>query len=99
MNNITLEQAQQVAAVEIERLKNVPRLIGHDFGPVELVRDDILTWTFVSASQKLQAEGCVPGAIFVRVDKRDGHVWTEDEIEQYSLALMAQRNQPSVRVA
>ena len=99
MSHITLEQAQNIAALEIERRKNVPRLTGYDFSPAELVRDDGLTWTFVSSSQKLQEEGCVPGAIFVRVDKRDGHIWTNDEIEQYSASLAAQRAQSSARGA
>ena len=86
-------------AAEVERLKNTPQLAGYDFSPTELLRDEPLTWTFVSGSQKLHDEGCVPGAFFVRVDKRDGHIWTEDEIEQYYTALAAQRAQSSAGVA
>jgi len=99
MNEVTLEQAQQTASLEIERLKNVPRLEGYDFTPVTLFRDEPLAWTFVSGSPRLHDEGCAPGAFFVTVDKRDGHIWTDDEIEQYYTSLAAQRSQASARVA
>ena len=99
MNNITLEQAQKIAALEVERRKNTPRLAGYDFSPTALLWDEPLTWTFVSGSQKLHEEGCVPGAFFVMVDKQDGHIWSDDEVEQYYTALAAQRTQASARVA
>jgi hypothetical protein len=42
VNNVTLEQARQIAAVEIERKKSVPRRAGYDFSPVELMADEPL---------------------------------------------------------
>ena len=99
MNKISLEQAQNIAAIEVERLKNTPRLVGYDFSPTTLLWDEPLTWTFVSGSQQLHEEGCAPGAFFVKVDKGDGHIWSEDEVEQYYTELAAQRTQASAHVA
>lgn len=99
MNKVTLEQAQQTAGLEIERKKNVPRLAGYDFNPVRLFRDEPHAWTFVSGSPQLHKEGCAPGAFFVTVDKLDGHIWSDDEIEEYYTTLAAQRAQASARVA
>lgn len=86
---VTFEVAQQVAQEEARRRQQLPRLAEYEFGPVVLDSENEVSWLFVSASGQLQDEGCVPGAIFVRVDKRDGHVWSESETEQYHEALAA----------
>ena len=97
---ITPNLAQEIAARGIEQLRLNSRLAGYDdFSPAELLREDERTWTFVSGSQRLQDEGVVPGAIFVRVDKSDGHIWTNDEIERHHTARPAQLVQSSARVA
>lgn len=98
MNEISLEKAQEIATHEIEQRKNTPRLVGYEFSPVMLLSDEPLTWTFVSGSPQLHDEGCAPGAFFVTVDKRDGHIWTDDETEQYYTAL-AQQTPPAAQVA
>jgi len=92
---ITFEVAQQVAQQEARRRQHLPRLAKYEFGPVVLDSENEVSWLFVSASEQLQDEGCIPGAIFVRVDKRDGHVWSESETEQYYEALAARlRSEP-----
>lgn len=77
----------------------MPRLVGYEFSSVKLVDDEPLAWTFVSGSRQLQDEGCVPGAFFVTVDKRDGHIWTRDETEQYYEALAAEKARQPALVA
>jgi hypothetical protein len=37
---------------------------------------------FCVACEEWQEEGLIPGALFVSVDKRDGHVWTRQEFER-----------------
>ncbi len=99
MKDITFEQAQQIAIGEIERLRSRPRLVGYEFGPVTLMSDEDVSWTFISGSRQLQDEGCVPGAFFVTIDKRDGHIWSDDETERYYTALAAQRSKQPAHAA
>ncbi len=100
MNTITFEQAQQIAATDLERRRNAPRFSGYEFSPVQLFRDEGVSWIFLSGSQQLMNEGWIPGALFVTVDKRDGHIWTDDETEQYYTALAAQKKaQPVLQAA
>jgi hypothetical protein len=84
---ITLESAKQIAQFEVESRRSIPRLAKYEFGPVVLESEGDVYWKFVCASEQMQDEGYVPGAIFVRVDKRDGHVWSEQETRQYYEAL------------
>src|SRR2546428_9624317 len=99
MKEITLEQAQQIAAREIERLRSDTRLAGYEFGPVVLMSEEDVSWTFVSGSKQLHNEGCAPGALFVIVDKRDGHIWTESEVESYYESLATQNTHQPVCAA
>src|SRR5262245_45290175 len=92
---VTLETAQQMAQDEVARRRLVPRLAKYEFGPVVLESEGDGYWKFVCASEQMQDEGYIPGAIFVRVDKRDGHIWSECETEQYYEALAARlRSEP-----
>jgi hypothetical protein len=84
---ITKIKAQEIAEKEIERIAIMPKFSKYAFQNVEFVREDDVSWTFGAESPQLQREGYVPGAVFVRVDKRDGHVWTREETEKYFLVL------------
>ncbi len=86
---ITFEVAQKIAQVEAARRRAIPRLAHYEFGPVVLESEGPGYWKFVCASEQMQDEGYIPGAIFLRVDKRDGHLWSELEIERYYEALAA----------
>jgi len=55
----------------------------NDFSPIELNSENDSFWTYLSGSQAMINDGCVPGAFFVSVDKTDGHIWTRDEKENY----------------
>ena len=90
---VTLKAAQQIAQAEVEDHRLLPRLVRYRFGPVVLESDSDVYWKFVCASEQMQDEGYIPGAIFVRIDKRDGHVWSELETAQYYAAMAASRRQ------
>lgn len=66
---ITLEAAQQLAQVEVERRSSTPRLAKYEFSPVALESEGDVYWKFVCASEQMQDEGYIPGTIFVRVNK------------------------------
>lgn len=98
--HITLEKAQQVAEQEVARQRQQPALRGYSFSPVRLKSEEPLFWTFVSGSARLVADGYIPGALYVVVDKRDGHVWSDEEQARYyeSLVPPQEERQPA-RVA
>jgi hypothetical protein len=88
----TIGVAQETAQKEIKKvLDALPQYAHYDFEPVRLFNEEDDCWVFISSSPQLQKEGCVPGAVFVRVDKTDGHVWSQAETEKY-LMERAQRN-------
>lgn len=81
---ITLEEAQLLAEYEIQRqLAANAALANYAFSPVRLKREDEQTWVFVAGSAEWQEDGAVPGAIYARVDKRDGHIWSPAELAAY----------------
>lgn len=84
---LTLEQAKEIAAHELERLTATPPLAAYRFDEMWCKREEEPFWVFAASSQQLQDEGYVPGAVYVLVDKRDGHLWSEAEQAQYYSAL------------
>lgn len=96
---ITFEQAQQIANADLEQRCSASRFSGYEFSPTQLFSDEGVSWIFLSGSQQLMNEGWVPGALFVTVDKRDGHIWTDEETEQYYTALAAQKKASMVAQA
>ncbi|MEK7830667.1 MAG: hypothetical protein AAB401_06240 [Acidobacteriota bacterium] len=78
---ITLEEARLLAEKEIRRQLAVnTALTDYGFSSVRLKREDERTWVFVAGSAEWQDDGAVPGALYARVDKRDGHVWSSAEL-------------------
>ncbi|MGH9845111.1 MAG: hypothetical protein ACREEM_40865 [Blastocatellia bacterium] len=80
---LTFEQARKIAAREIERLTSEPPLLDYPFGEMWFKREEEPFWVFAAASQKLQDEGYIPGAVYILVDKCDGHLWSDEEQERY----------------
>lgn len=80
---LTLEQAQEIAARELERLTSAPPLAAYHFDEMWCKREEEPFWVFAASSQQLQDAGYVPGAVYVLVDKRDGHLWSDGEQAQY----------------
>lgn len=93
---IQITQAQEIAAQELRRVvADSPQLKDYVFGELYLRREEPLFWTFGSASEQLMDEGYAPGALFVSIDKRDGHIWSDEEVTQYyeQLAVAAKQRQ------
>lgn len=81
---ITSTQAQEIADQKIRRIVAASsKLSRYEFGAIYLRRDEQPFWTFGAASEQLMDEGVAPGAIFVSVDKKDGHIWGNEEIIAY----------------
>jgi hypothetical protein len=83
---ITIGQALEIARHEIARvISESDRLSQYSFGEAGFLREDERVWTFAAGSEELIEQGYVSGAVIISVDKKDGHVWTREEMEQYSL--------------
>jgi ribonucleotide reductase beta subunit family protein with ferritin-like domain len=75
-----LTEAQNNARNEVEKIIAVdPELCSSEVEEVRLERETELAWTFTADIPKLINEGWLPGAITVLIDKKDGHVLTEEE--------------------
>ena len=97
---MTYDNALQAAERHIrERISASDFLARHKFGAVGLRSENNRFWTFVSGSDELFEQGIVPGAVYACVDKMDGHIWTEDEIEQFYLQKEAARQAQTDLVA
>jgi hypothetical protein len=59
------------------------------FHPLRLKYETDVFWVFMAVSPDLQAQGYVPGAIHFTIDKKDGHIWNDEEIEEYNKAKFA----------
>ncbi len=79
---VSMESALDIADEELNRQQ---RLLATKlaFEPTRFVREEALWWVFCRPSEALIAAGHVPGALFVAVDKLDGHVWTEDSQAEF----------------
>ena len=88
MKKITLQQALKIAEGELRhRVETAEELKGYDFSPVQLSRENPAFWVFSAGSPRLLEAGFIPGAIFVCVDKTDGHLWGTEAQEQYFSAV------------
>lgn len=75
-----LEEAQSIARKEVEKVIDAdPQLNRSEVDEIRLERETERAWTFTADIPKLINQGWLPGAITVFIDKKDGHVWTEEE--------------------
>lgn len=83
--DVTKNEAVEIASREIKRLIGESAdLSQHRFGDVGFLRENELMWTFAAGSEELIEQGYVPGAVIVSVDKKDGHIWSREEMERYA---------------
>ena len=54
-----------------------------EWEPTVFHADRPMVWTFRSNSPTLIEKGCAPGALFVSIDKLDGHRWTMEEFDAH----------------
>lgn len=74
---VTREQATAIAERALaEKAKQFPNCT---FDAVRLRRSEAMTWTFGASSPEMAAQRRRPGAIFIDVDKLDGHIWQPEE--------------------
>jgi hypothetical protein len=78
---ITPAQAASIARCAIAEL-HATRIPDHTLGPVHLVREEPVCWTYAAASEEWVKQGCIPGMLFASIDKLDGHVWQPEEFER-----------------
>ena len=75
-----LTEAHNIARKEVQKIIEADsELDKSEVEEVRLERENEWVWTFTADIPKLINEGWIPGAIIVHVDKKDGHVWTEEE--------------------
>jgi hypothetical protein len=77
---VLTEAAQLIAEKEIERIKGENPNVKLE--PLKFVRENMIWYTFASESIEWVHQGRIPGALFVSVDKLDGHVWHDDEVNK-----------------
>jgi hypothetical protein len=90
---IGIEEAQQIAAREVERRQQTSAF-WHQVDDLSAVRLDDETpefWIFFARSQQLIDASHAPGGMCVTVDKQTGRIWTPAEIEAYYEARAAAR--------
>lgn len=78
--NITRDEARLLAEKAIEELGR-KRFAAYTFAPAVFYSEQPQTWVFTAPSEQLLAEGYIPGALFAEVDKLDGHIWPDEELE------------------
>jgi hypothetical protein len=79
---ISREEAEHIAQQDIKAQMQSPRFANVSFEPVRYIRETVMFWTFVAASEDLRRQGLIPGALFSSIDKLDGHVWQEHEFDE-----------------
>ena len=99
---LSFETARQVAEHEIhQRIAASAIFSRYQFTPVILEEENERFWIFVSGSERLFDDGVTPDAIYVCVDKDDGHLWSREEEERFyaQQAAAPDSQQPASRVA
>jgi hypothetical protein len=77
---ISVDAARSIAEQVIAQLQQA-HFPSYTFDEVKYGGEGPWWWIFGAASEQLQAEGRIPGALFAYVDKLDGHVWHSEEME------------------
>jgi hypothetical protein len=97
---LNLEIAKQIAEREIEERRAASAIFSRfPFTPVEVDEETERFWVFVAGAEELFDEGVIPNAIYVCVDKLDGHIWSREEQEQFYEQQAQSVLQPVARVA
>ncbi len=76
------DQAFGIARHIIQRIQ-VASHVGHQFAPITFSYEHAMWWLFAAPCHTCIATGRIPGTIFAAIDKRDGHVWEDKEMEQF----------------
>jgi hypothetical protein len=97
---MTVQQAKEIAEHQLQmHISSSEILSQYRFSEAGLKSENERFWTFVRGSDELFEEGYVPGAVYACVDKQDGRVWTDDEVEQYYSDVEAKYSRKPARAA
>lgn len=81
---ITLKKAQEIAEVALQaKIQAAEKLRTFTFEKPRFVREYPPCLVFAAASEEMGEAGYAPAALFVYVDKTDGHIWTLAEQDIY----------------
>ena len=79
-----LDTAQQIAEREArQRIAASPIYSRYQFTPLSMQSETDRFWVFVFFSEGLFDDGVMPDAVYVCVDKADGHIWSRKEQEAF----------------
>lgn len=92
--NISLQKAEEIATCGLqEKAARSKRLRRFHFAAPRLHAEDDRCFVFAAPSEEMEEAGYAPAALFVYVDKSDGHLWDNEEQKAYFYA-MAKQVQP-----
>lgn len=84
---VTLTKAQEIAQTALNaKIHAAEKLRDFTFSPAKLVNDHPRCWAFSANSEQMWEAGYAPAALFVYIDKQDGHVWSVAEQNDYFYA-------------
>lgn len=84
---VTLTTAQEIAEVALTvKIQAAEKLRNFTFAKTRLVQEHPPCWAFAAPSEEMWEAGYAPAALFVYIDKSDGHVWTVEEQDAYFYA-------------
>jgi hypothetical protein len=83
---VTIEHAKQIAQKHFGSSFTDRHGDIYIYGPIThtLSREETpMAWKFIAPLPELQAQGFLPGASFVSVDRLDGHIWSHQESQAF----------------
>jgi hypothetical protein len=99
---LSFDTAKQIAEREAQqRIAASPIFSRYQFTPLSMQDETDQFWVFVSSSEGLFEDGVTPDAIYMCVDKADGHIWSRLEQEAFYTQPATANNKslPTSRVA
>jgi hypothetical protein len=94
---VTIEQALQVAQKHLGPSYTDREGEIYSYGPIKYstqMEETPMTWQVIAPLPGLQARGSIPGALFVSVDRIDGHIWSQQESQAFRKKAFRQHMRP-----
>lgn len=79
---VSREQARGIAQKRWEELVEQ----GRPLDPLDIPMNDQICWSFGADDRDWQAQGLIPGRVWIYVDKLDGHIVSDEEMNRYYAA-------------
>lgn len=82
-----MQKAEEIAAQGLkEKIARAKRLRHYQFDAARLHAEYDRCFVFAAPSEEMGEAGYAPAALFVYIDKQDGHIWTVAEQDDYFYA-------------